>query len=133
MIFNFLCSKFIYWIGQASLTRGWRQIFTKWKIITRSFRRTLCTTKTYFWMWWKPTKLAQFQRQELALNVVKSDLIDTRKDRVTTTIRWNWFEITQEMSQCFVNVFHSYVFSIILTMNFFEITSFATKFYTKMV
>ena len=32
-------------------------------------------------------KLAQFQRQELALNVVKSDLIDTRKDRVTTTIR----------------------------------------------
>ena len=31
--------------------------------------------------------LAQFQRQELALNVVKSDLIDTRKDRVTTTIR----------------------------------------------
>ena len=31
--------------------------------------------------------LAQFQRQELALNVVKSYLIDTRKDRVTTTIR----------------------------------------------
>ena len=37
------------------------------------------------------------------------------------------------MSQCFVIVFHSYVFSIIfLTTNFFEITSFATKFYLKL-